>query len=533
MKYQLSLGKQARLMQELADALEKESGHVQIFETHISWVLVTDEIAYKFKKSLQFDFVDFSTLEKRHFYCQEELRLNQRLAPDLYLGVITVTGSTEQPLIDGSGAPIEFGVKMRAFPQQALWSQRLATGALSAMEIDGLAKKIAWFHQETASASTDSEWGTSDLIHRTADDNLSEITSLFKEPEQLQQVNQITAWQDEQHHKLSHLFEKRKRSGMIKECHGDLHSGNILTSNDQVAVFDCIEFNPSLRWIDVINDIAFIGMDLECHGKRNLAARLLNGYLEITGDYEGVSLLSYYQIQRALVRSKVSLLRAGQLDTDAQKAVLLERQAREYLAYSVQRTMPAPTALMITHGYSGSGKSMFSRSLVELVGAIQIRSDVERKRLHGLSAASNAAAVFGAGLYQPAVTEKTYRHLLQLARNVIGAGLPVIVDAAFLKKEQRLLFKNLAHDLGVPFLIFDLHAKEATLRQRIESRKKLGQDPSDAGLEVLAHQIAEHDPLSVDEMTNAIVVDCEPDMTIESIRKVAAPVAELLQKRFA
>jgi uncharacterized protein len=534
MKNQHSLNKQVRLIHELVEGLENECGPVQIFETHISWVLVMEEIAYKFKKALQFDFVDFSTLEKRHFYCQEELRLNRRLAPDLYLGIVTVTGSAKHPLIDGSGTPIEFGVKMRAFPQQALWNQRLATGTLSAMEIDSFAKKIAWFHQETARISADSEWGMPNLIQKTADDNLSEIASLLKEePEKLQQVREIKLWQDEQHRNLSFQFEIRKRGGMIKECHGDLHSGNILTANDQVAVFDCIEFNPYLRWIDVINDIAFISMDLEFHGKRHLGARLLNGYLEITGDYEGVSLLRYYQIQRALVRCKVSLLRVRQLDADAPMTALLGGQAREYLAYSLQSIRPAPAVLMITHGYSGSGKSMFSRCLVELVGAIQIRSDVERKRLHGLSAASKAAAPFEAGLYQPEATEKTYDRLRQLAGQVIGSGLPVIVDAAFLKKEQRQLFEKLAHDLGVPFFIFDLRAKEATLQQRIVSRTKLGLDPSDAGLEVLAHQIAEHDPLSEDEITKAIVVDCEPDMTIESIRKVVVPIIELLQKRFA
>jgi uncharacterized protein len=528
MKNHVSLNDQAQLIRCLVLVLENENQRIQVFETHISWVLVAEKFAYKFKKALQFDFLDFSTLQARHFYCQEEWRLNRRLAPDLYLGVVTVTGSAEHPVIDGGGIAIEYAVKMHAFPQQALWSHRIKMLCISTTEIDALARKIGWFHLDTTSASSCSRWGTVDVLESTADDNLNQIASLLKDSEQ-QQVNAIKSWQVTQHQKLSGLFENRKARGMIKECHGDLHSGNILTLNDRVEVFDCIEFNESLRWIDVINDIAFICMDLGFHERRDLAARLLNQYLEISGDYEGVALLRYYQIQRALIRCKVALLRARQLGADAQDAASHENQAGQYLTYSVESIRPAPTAIMLTHGYSGSGKSTFAKGLVELVGAIQIRSDVERKRMHGLAATSRTAAPPGTGLYDSAVTEETYARLCRLARHIVESGIPVIVDAAFLRKKQRRLFQNLAHDLGVPFFIFDMQASEATLENRITSRAQLDQDPSDAGLDVLAHQIAEHDPLSDEEMKHSIVVECELGMDTETIRKIAAPVMRVLQ----
>jgi uncharacterized protein len=529
MNNQFSQHDQARLIRCLTMALEKEGQPVQVFETHISWVLVAGKFAYKFKKALRLDFLDFSTLDARHFYCQEEYRLNRRLASGLYLGVVAITGSIESPTFGGPGIAIEYAVKMHAFPQQALWNHRIESGSLSAAEVDLLAIKIAKFHLETASAAGNSQWGTPDVLQQTAEENLRLIADMAKDPEQTRQISEIKAWQEAQHQNLAGLFANRRLSGMIRECHGDLHSGNILTINDQVEVFDCLEFNDSLRWIDVISDIAFIYMDLAFHNRHELAARLLNRYLEITGDYEGVGTLRYYQAERALVRCKVALLRSEQVGADEQDAASPQNEACRYLAYAIDRSRPPPTAIMITHGYSGSGKSTFSKYMAEFVGAIQIRSDVERKRLHGLNAAARAPAMPGAGLYGSAVTEKTYDCLCGLARKVVESGFPVIVDAAFLKIEHRKLFENLAHELGVPFLVFDTQASEATLKIRVQSRALLGQDPSDAGLDVLAHQLAEHDPLSSDEAKYAIAVNCESGIHTGSVRKIAVAVIRAIR----
>ncbi|MGZ3159003.1 MAG: AAA family ATPase, partial [Burkholderiaceae bacterium] len=309
-----------------------------------------------------------------------------------------------------------------------------------------------------------------------------------------------------------------------KECHGDLHSGNILTIDSHVEVFDCIEFNESLRWIDVMSDIAFICMDLHIQDRDDLAARLLNHYLELTGDYDGLAVLHYYTIQRALVRCKVGLMRACQLRSDAQDAASFEKQAARYLAFSNDGMNKAPTAIMITHGLSGSGKSTFCKCLVEVTGAIQIRSDVERKRMHGLAVTSRAGAAPDATLYSVAANQMTYDRLLQLTRQIVEAGMPVIVDAAFLKKEERSRFEKLANELSVPFHIFDVHASEATMKQRIAQRTQLNQDPSDAGIDVLARQLVWNEPLTANEMKDAIVIDTECNMGMDDMRKTFVTV---------
>lgn len=521
---ELSSADQEKLIRALAMTLDDKRHPARIFETHISWIVVARDYAYKFKKPVRFDFLDFSTLDARHFYCQEELRLNRRLAPELYLNAVGITGNLLRPQIDGAGAVIDYAVKMHAFPQQALWSDRVDKAAISNQEIDQLALKIAQFHQAADIAPSDSAWGASEAIAEIAADNIAAIADLTKNSIEKNKVKDLHAWQDAQHKNLDGAFASRKAQGYVRECHGDLHCGNILTLDERVVVFDCIEFSERLRWIDVMNDLAFICMDLQSHGLHRLAARLLNAYLEHTGDYEGLAVLPYYRTQRALVRCKIALLRAAQMAPDLHATASHQAQAAKYLALALEGIRPTPSAILIMHGYSGCGKSTLSALLVELLGAIRIRSDVERKRMHGLAPTSRAGELPEASIYAGAATEKTYSRLRDLARHVVEAGMFVIVDAAFLKNTQRALFAELANELGVPFIIFDVRAKEALLRKRIVARAKQGLDPSDAGLQVLAHQLAENDPLSEAEMKQTIVVNSEGGMDEKIVRTIDHPL---------
>lgn len=477
-------------------------------ETHISWVLVAGDYAYKLKKAVQFDFVDFSTLESRHFYCREELRLNSRLAPDIYLEVVAITGDPEHPTIGGAGPAIEYAVKMRAFDQGALWTHRIEQGQLSRADIDGLAESIATFHARTAIAAADSPWCSPQALQSIADETLAQIDRSLESPEDLKTAAALRAWEVEQRAALHDVFGTRKADGHIRECHGDLHSGNILTINGRVEAFDCIEFNDGLRWIDVMNDIAFICMDLRFQRRSDFAARLLNRYVERTGDVEGLRVLRYYEVHRALIRCKVALLRKEQCvaESDAAKDAL--RQALAYLAYASARSRPAPPALFITHGFSGCGKSTVARQVVEETGAIQLRSDIERKRMYGIEASSHTALPGGA-LYDPEATRRTYERLHALALVALKAGWPVIVDATFLRQAQRQPFMELASSLGVPFVILDVQASEETMRSRITARLEKQRDPSDATVEVLALQLCSHDAFTGDEQAHVVVVDTE------------------------
>ena len=504
------IGQQRELIDALAASLRNRHGKAALFETHISWVLVAGGYAYKFKKAVRFDFLDFSRLDARRRYCEEELRLNKRLAPDIYLGVLAVRGSIRQPLLEGAGTPMEYCVKMRAFAQEALWTYRLAHKLLSSEEIDMLADEVAHFHLAVAVAPASTAWGEPAVLQRIAQDNHTQIAGVVR-GRAAQWESDVRRWTSEQQASLEPVFAERTRRGRVRECHGDLHSGNILTIDGKVMAFDCIEFNDSLRWIDVINDIAFVCMDLQFQGRHDLAARCLNRYLETGGDYEGARVLRYYIVQRALVRSKVAFLRMRQPGMKPSKARMHEREGLRYLWFAAKSVKAQPVALMITHGFSGSGKSVLARQVVECMGAVQLRSDVERKRLHGASDPE---------LYLPQATQRTYRRLLALARMLIAAGMPVVVDAAFLKQGQRREFLNLGGELAVPFFIFDLRTSEATMRSRVALRAQLGQDASDAGIDVLENQLRNHEPLSEEEIVHAITVDGEAGMNPETVQSL-------------
>lgn len=494
--------------------------HARIFETHISWVLVGEEFAWKFKKAVRFDFLDFSGIEARRFYCGEEVRLNARLAPDVYLDVVAVTGSPDLPAIGGTGDPIEYAVRMRAFEQQALWSWRLEQRLLAPWEIDGLAERLAQFHESAAIAAADSNWCTPAALQAIADETLALIARVADAPEQRKRAAAMQRWEGEQRAILRATFVARKAQGRIRECHGDLHAANIITLGDQVEAFDCIEFNDSLRWIDVINDIAFTCMDLRFRGRDEFAARLLNRYLENTGDYAGLPLLRYYDVHRALIRCKIALLRGLQLDDGT--AASCKEEAQAYLAYAERRILPAMPALVIMHGFSGCGKSTIARLLVERLDALQLRSDVERKRLHGIAASEKG----GAHLYTPDATRRTFDRLEALAAQVLNAGATVIVDAVFLKHEQRRKFAQLARDRGIPFFIIDLQASEATMKARLAMRQAGERDASDADLTVLERQLGAYDPLSEDELPHVIAVNAELPMDEDTLCSICRRINE-------
>ncbi len=486
----------------------------ELIETHISWVILAGPYAYKIKKSINLGFLDFSSLEKRRFYCQEELRLNKRLAPAIYLAVIPITGTVEDPQWAGEGDAIEYAIKMQAFPQQAQLDRALALGVLQARQIDILARHIANFHDQADVADPNSTFGDPECIYHPVEENFFQIREHVNNDKALSSLAELEHWSQSSFLALQPFFVQRKSAGYIRECHGDMHLRNIAWVDDAPLVFDCIEFNPALRWIDVMSDVAFLVMDFQDRKQFGLAQRFLNKYLENTGDYAGLRVLRFYQVYRALVRGKIEAIRVDQAGIDKEQQAKAEKDFFDYLQLALSYVRSARPQLIIMRGMSASGKSTVSQSLLEQLGAIRIRSDVERKRLFGLRPENGAQAAVGEGIYTAEATNRTYRRLTELAAQIIDVGHSVIVDAVFLNSQERAAFRQLAYSKQTEFLILECVADVETLRQRIMQRKN---DASDADLRVLNMQWSEWQPLSKDERVNTVTIDTGAPVDINSL----------------
>lgn len=468
---------------------------VELIETHISSLLLTPRLVYKLKKPVRLPFLDFSTLDLRAHFCREELRLNRRLAPQLYLCVVPVCGSVEAPRIGGGEEPIDHAVCMRRFATGALLSQRLVAGRLASEHIDRLARRLAAFHADTPRAPPGAGFGEPQRVLKAVDSVMRQLQALHCD------LGSVVDWVVAQSAVLHDAWCQRHAAGAVRECHGDLHLANTVVLDDgDVTAFDCIEFDPALRWIDVMNDIAFACMDLKAHGRADLAWRLLDVYLQHGGDYGGLRVLRYYEVYRALVRA---LVRRLQPAADAGGLAVDYLDCARRLAGGWGEHGPR---LAITCGLSGAGKSVLASALLESSGAVRLRSDVERKRLFGLQPLQPSGRL-EMDLYTPNATQRTFERLRELARRCLLAGYPVIVDAAFLLRAQRDTFGLLAKELRVPFTILHCQAGEETLRQRVAERHAAGNDASEATLAVLERQLQQHEPPGADEQGCTLAID--------------------------
>jgi len=481
------------------------AGPVHRIETHISHVLLTGDFAYKIKKPVNLGFLDFSTLEQRLWACREEVRLNRRLAPATYLDVVPITGTPASPRMNGPGEAIEYAVKMRQFPPDATLDQLDAREGLTARQIEAIAVTLAEFHRDgCARAQAESPWGSAERVWHAVGQNFRQIAPRLVDPADVQRLDALQRWSEAEHARLAPLMALRKRDGFIRECHGDLHLGNLAWVDDRLLVFDCIEFNPELRWIDIVSEAAFCFMDLLHRQHPDWAYLFLNIWLEQTGDYVGLALLRYYTVYRALVRAKVAFLRAGQAQGADRDAAVAE--GRAYLHLAGETTRPISLRLDITHGLSGSGKTTATQTLMQTSGAIRLRSDVERKRLAGIDALARSGSDVGHDLYAADATHRTYSHLARLAGGMLDAGWPVIVDATCTARWQRDLFRQRAQTHGADFHILDFQVPLATLRERILGRTRQGGDASEADLRVLQYQIETQEPLAAEEMGEVVVI---------------------------
>jgi aminoglycoside phosphotransferase family enzyme/predicted kinase len=477
---------------------------LELVETHISWVILTGRFVYKIKKPVNLGFLDFSTLDRRRHYCEEELRLNRRLAPRLYLDVVSITGTSNDPVLGGTGETIEYAVKMAQFSPENQLDRVLARGGLRPEHMDLLAHELAEFHARVAVADAACPYGDPDHVWQPMAENFAQIRARLSEPDPA--LDRLETWSAAAFARLKDNLAARKRDGFVRECHGDAHLANMTLMDGEVVLFDCLEFNDNLRWIDVVNEIAFAIMDLDDRGRPDLARRLLNRWLEHSGDYAGLVLLRFYQVYRALVRAKVAAIRLASHDLGAGEQARIAAEYRGYIALAERYTRAPAPFLLITCGVSGSGKTFATQRLVESFDAIRVRSDIERKRLFGLAPLARSDPGFGEGIYSREASERTYQRLAAIADGLLEAGFAAIVDATFLRRDERDRLRALAARRGVPFVILALDAPRELLRSRVLARAQAARDASEAGVAVLEGQLAAREPLAADECGHAVML---------------------------
>ncbi len=505
-----TLARQIRLVTALRDPERwpQRADRVDVIETHVSWVLLVGDRAYKLKKALDLGFLDYATLERRRFFCEEELRLNRRTAPEVYLGVLPIGGSVDEPRPGDAQAPIEYAVEMRRFDDAGLLDRQQEAGTLTPAHIDAAVHAMADLHGLAAPVEPGSPYGDPAAVFQPVTQNFAQIGPLLQAPEDADILAPHARWAEARFAQLAPLMAGRKRDGFVRECHGDLHLGNLAEVDGKVLAFDGIEFNPALRFIDVMSELAFLAMDLEARGEWSLAHRAVNAYLERTGDYAGLPLLDFYKHYRAMVRAKVTAIRRRQPGLALSERLALTKQFGAYLTLASHYLPARRPALLLTCGLSGTGKSVLAAALAEgMDNSVRLRSDVERKRLFGLASTAESRSLLGAGIYTPEATMRTYDRLAALAKHAIDGGYTAVVDATFLEPGRRLAFRDMARAWGVPFTVLYLTAPDDVLRERILARHAARMDASEADLAVLEHQRTRFQPPEGEESADTLVID--------------------------
>lgn len=477
---------------------------ITTIETHISVVFLTGEYAYKLKKPVDFGFLDFTALASRQYFCQQELRLNRRTAPNLYLDVVPLYLNAEQQLTfsseqAGSTAPVEYLLKMRQFDPNSVLGRYLDGNVVTEQQEHRLAERIADLHLNAAQVDGTSHLGEPETILQPMLDN---FPTLFENcsGEYLPRLQRLLDWTHSRFAELRPILLKRKAEGFVRECHGDLHLDNIALIEDEPTLFDGIEFNDEFRWIDVISDLAFLLIDLDYRQQQAMGRRILNRYLGLTGDYDALQLLIFYQVYRALVRAKISALRLLQLD---QNTLEFQHYMEKTLRYIEQAEgyafAPETPSLILLQGVSGCGKSYFAQQLLTLNDAVIISSDIERKRLFGIAQTHRVADAEKPALYSVEMNKQTYARLLELAKNLLTMRRHVIVDATFLKAEHRAAFYQMANRLQLSAYLIYLQIDENQAAAAINRRLQLNNNPSDADVAVMQRQLAYLEPPAADE----------------------------------
>ncbi|MEE9911615.1 MAG: AAA family ATPase [Deltaproteobacteria bacterium] len=470
---------------------------VEVLQTHISYIFIAGDDVYKVKKPVDFGFLDFTTLAKRKFYCEEELRLNKRLAPSIYLDVVPIVQDARGCLSPGGdGDIVEYAVHMKKLPLDRMLKILLARGKADAGVMDAVAAKIARFHMTAQTGGAIDEMGSIAIIRRNHEENFAQTEKYTDVTIPADQYRFIKAYVDRFLTANQALLEKRVAAHKIRDCHGDLHLEHICIAGE-IIVFDCIEFNERFRFSDVAAEVAFLTMDLDYNGYPRQAADFVRSYLQYSGDADMHALLNFYRCYYAYVRGKVISFRLDQKEIPDHERDEIKRTALKYfdLAYTYAARLEKPV-LILTAGLIGSGKSYQARNLAHRLGADVIRTDVLRKELLQIAPAEKHYESFGEGIYASGITRKTYEKAVELAAEKIKQGKPVIIDASFKNRIDRSLAVDLARKFHVPFYVIECTCPDDIVKIRLEKRKLSADNPSDGRWEILQEQKKQYEAIT-------------------------------------
>lgn len=486
---------------------------VQLLQTHISYVFLAGEYAYKVKKPVNFGFVDFSTLAKRRYYCRQEVLLNRRLCSDVYLGVVRIRERRGRIAVEGPGRVVEYAVQMRRLPAERMLDRLIASPQALFSHRDRdlvrrVAERLAAFHANAETNPQIAAYGDR-AIRYSWEENFQQWASFIGDTITAEQDQVLRVYGDTFFARCRDVLQRRVQELRIRDCHGDLRSDAICFV-DGVCIFDCLEFNRRLRYTDVAGDVGFLAMDLEYRGRQDLAEAFVQHYVEVSGDTDLRAIIEFYKCYRACVRGKVESLRSADVHIEPREWRAARKAARRYFQLACRYAVSLPPAfLIITCGLPATGKSSLARRLAERAGVTVLSSDVVRKGLAGLGPGERRFEPFRRGIYAPAFTDRTYRALLDAARPLLAAGQTVVLDASFAQQKHRRWAMRLAAETGAQFLCVECRATDTVIAERLAHRLREGRDPSDARWDIYLAQKRAFQPVTELPAERHVVVNTE------------------------
>jgi len=510
------------MLPELVKALLKPAaypeavGKIELMQTQMSFVFLTDEFVYKVKKPVDLGYLDYTTLDKRQFFCQKEVELNRRLCPEIYLGVVPITRDKGAFVIGGRGEAIEYAVKMRRLPQQKMLNVLLANDRVTAEMITGVARKLAAFHQKAETNAEICAFGGIKAITGNTDENFTQTGKYIGRTISKDSYQHIKEYTDSFIEKNTPLFKKRIKEGRIRDCHGDLHAAHICFA-DGICIYDCIEFNDRFRYCDVASEMAFLAMDLDHYGRADLSRSLIKAYVAGSQDKELLKLLAFYKGYRAYVRGKVESFKLDDpyISTGEKKKTRDIAASYFDLARAYTRARPA---LFITVGLVGTGKSTLAQALAKRLGLVVVASDVTRKELAGIPVTEHRFEEFDGGIYSAELSRQTYDKMFSKAGAILREGGSVVLDASFIRAEERLKARRLAEENGADFFIIECRLDEANIKKRLERRLERG-SISDGRWEIYRPQKEAFETVKEAAPPKHAIIDTSKSLE-ENIRKI-------------